>query len=385
MLAMQNGLLGTPETYGGLLDGQQQSQARNNGLMNFGASLLASSGPSATPQSFGRNFGQAALQGRSAQSQSTQDAINAALLKKQLTTEKYQPPEDVVQVIGEDGKPRWMKKSDAVGQLSYNNQPSGKGIPGLNDVDTGKFTPASLKAYAATIDPATGMGDYGLLVERVSPVNPVIVQTPAGVEVVQPTRGGGIGGRSTVVSGPNLQTATEAEAAAKARGGAVGKGEGERTADAPTNIRKADTLISQTSGVIDEIDKALVGASGFGTTGLTGKATAIVPGTGSYDLGATLKTVKANLGFDRLQAMRDASPTGGALGQVAVQELESLQATIASLDQFQSKEQLLANLEKVKTHYKNWQGVMRQYKEQNQELTGQKGAPSRVVNFEDLP
>jgi hypothetical protein len=47
---------------------------------------------------------------------------------------------------------------------------------------------------------------------------------------------------------------------------------------------------------------------------------------------SAVKTIQANLGFDALQAMRDASPTGGALGQVAVQELEMLQSTVANLD-----------------------------------------------------
>lgn len=82
---LQTGLLGKPDTYGGLLSDEQAAQARNSGLMNFGASLLASSGPSPMPTSLGQAFGQATLQGRSAQGQSTQDALNAALLKKQLT------------------------------------------------------------------------------------------------------------------------------------------------------------------------------------------------------------------------------------------------------------------------------------------------------------
>ena len=46
--------------------------------------------------------------------------------------------------------------------------------------------------------------------------------------------------------------------------------------------------------------------------------------------------------------MREASPTGGALGQVAVQELEALQATLASLNPDQSEGQLRQNLARVK-------------------------------------
>jgi hypothetical protein len=46
--------------------------------------------------------------------------------------------------------------------------------------------------------------------------------------------------------------------------------------------------------------------------------------------------------------MRDESPTGGALGQVAVQELNYLQAALGSLDQSQKPEVLISNLKKIK-------------------------------------
>ena len=52
--------------------------------------------------------------------------------------------------------------------------------------------------------------------------------------------------------------------------------------------------------------------------------------------------------------MRDASPTGGALGQVAVKELDALQASVSSLDLNQSSERIRNNLEQIKTHYSRW-------------------------------
>ena len=78
------------------------------------------------------------------------------------------------------------------------------------------------------------------------------------------------------------------------------------------------------------------------------------PNTTAFDLREQLLTLKANLGFDRLQQMRDASPTGGALGQVAVQELQALQATVGSLEIGQSKAELQKNLNKIENHYSNW-------------------------------
>lgn len=71
------------------------------------------------------------------------------------------------------------------------------------------------------------------------------------------------------------------------------------------------------------------------------------------DLAALLSTIQANIGFDRLDRMRQESPTGGALGQVAVKELDFLQATLGSLSQSQSSKQLIANLERLSDQYKS--------------------------------
>lgn len=111
----------------------------------------------------------------------------------------------------------------------------------------------------------------------------------------------------------------------------------------------------QVMGIIDKATTQV----GNSTAGAGGAIMGRIPGSTAVDLRANLDTIKANLGFDTLQAMRESSPTGGALGQVAVQELNSLQSTVASLDREQSPEQLLANLQKVRDHYSRWQMVMR--------------------------
>jgi TolA-binding protein len=58
--------------------------------------------------------------------------------------------------------------------------------------------------------------------------------------------------------------------------------------------------------------------------------------------------------------MREASPTGGALGQVAIQELAMLQSTIASLDKGQKQESLVKGLEQVRKHFQNWKNAVLQ-------------------------
>lgn len=106
--------------------------------------------------------------------------------------------------------------------------------------------------------------------------------------------------------------------------------------------------------VIGIVDNVLPKISGLNTAGFAGKALSLVPGSDAYDVAKNIETIKANLGFKELSDMRQASPTGGALGQVAVQELNFLQATVANLDVGQSPAQLRANLDKIKKHYNRW-------------------------------
>lgn len=102
--------------------------------------------------------------------------------------------------------------------------------------------------------------------------------------------------------------------------------------------------------IIDDVMKEV----GPTTSGLIGKTASNIPGTAAFDLARNIDAIKANIGFNELQAMREASKTGGALGQVAVQELEFLQATLGSLDIGQSTVQLRENLSDVRQSVSRW-------------------------------
>jgi len=103
--------------------------------------------------------------------------------------------------------------------------------------------------------------------------------------------------------------------------------------------------------VLEDIDRALEQSDGFATTGWSGALADGIGGTPAHDLRNTLRTVQANIGFDRLQQMRDASPTGGALGAVSERELTELQAVLGSIQQTQSKDQLQRNLSRLRQVY----------------------------------
>jgi hypothetical protein len=133
---------------------------------------------------------------------------------------------------------------------------------------------------------------------------------------------------------------------------------------------KLNAAISQADRLIMKVDQALE-KTGVMSSGIGGSIMSRVPGTDARDLAADLETIKANLGFAELQAMREASPTGGALGQVAVQELVALQSTVASLDQAQSSEQLRQRLGEIRKHYTNWRDAVMQDREGQAAVGGQ--------------
>lgn len=116
---------------------------------------------------------------------------------------------------------------------------------------------------------------------------------------------------------------------------------------------KLSSSISTADNIISVAKEALPLVSGW-TTGTTGQVTGMKAGSNAYVLQSKIDTIKAQLGFAQLQQMRDASPTGGALGQVAVQELNYLQAALTNLDRAVGEKELKANLEKVVKHYTNW-------------------------------
>jgi hypothetical protein len=115
----------------------------------------------------------------------------------------------------------------------------------------------------------------------------------------------------------------------------------------------AERQARQGGVVAQDIDRALdiVSGSPMLTTGMGAQMLSGVGGTSAKNVAALLDAVKANVGFDQLQAMRAASPTGGALGAVSEQENKLLQSALGSLDQSQDQKQLTDNLKRVKNIY----------------------------------
>lgn len=113
----------------------------------------------------------------------------------------------------------------------------------------------------------------------------------------------------------------------------------------------ADT--AQLAGTNDSLNRLATSANELlnhpglkGIVGIQGKFPSI-PGGDAANAQALLETLKSQVGFGVLQAMRDASKTGGALGAVSDAEGKRLEANLAALSQAQSIEQFRASLGKI--------------------------------------
>lgn len=142
-----------------------------------------------------------------------------------------------------------------------------------------------------------------------------------------------------------------------------------QVAAALSSIPQGQTLaqtqaIENANTAISEIDKAL-GIIGGNTTGRLNTAGSafgravfgLAPGSDVRNLQAALSPVRALIGFDALQKMREASPTGGALGQVTERELAFLQAVQGSLDTTQGTQQLTQTLDKIRRSFERVRAI----------------------------
>ena len=118
-------------------------------------------------------------------------------------------------------------------------------------------------------------------------------------------------------------------------------------------IERRRTVETTADLVLEDIGRAMDIAteSPILTTGLGGQFLSKIAGTSAADLESLLVTIKSNIGFDRLQRMRQESPTGGALGNVSDKEIKTLQAVMGSLEQAQSDKQFIYNLRRLSNIY----------------------------------
>jgi hypothetical protein len=152
-------------------------------------------------------------------------------------------------------------------------------------------------------------------------------------------------------------------------------------------ITGKDDQVEMLNGLIDEA----ADSAGILTNGFLGTLTELVWGSPAYDLVAQLETIRANIGFDKLQQMRESSPTGGALGQVSDRENRLLQAVWGNLENSQSPTQFKENLELVREQVgQSWDRVADAYRKDygedywSTEPVNELGSPSTEIDFDAI-
>lgn len=109
--------------------------------------------------------------------------------------------------------------------------------------------------------------------------------------------------------------------------------------------------IERQTRILDSVDD-LIKRAPFATGVLS--VYKFIPGSFQKNFKADLDTLKANIAFGELQAMRDASKTGGALGAISEKELNLLESAMAGLDQAQSPGNFKKNMSKIKESIERW-------------------------------
>jgi hypothetical protein len=101
------------------------------------------------------------------------------------------------------------------------------------------------------------------------------------------------------------------------------------------------------------------------------------------DYNSKLNQLKSNIAFGELQAMRDASKTGGALGSVAIAELTLLENSLGALDMAQSPTSVKENLKTLKDSVSRWKQASTGSQEstaQPQTITAPDGQQIQIID-----
>jgi hypothetical protein len=183
---------------------------------------------------------------------------------------------------------------------------------------------------------------------------PMKIMSDGRIAVKDPSVDGGV----RFITPPGSQAEADAAAAASKTG------------------QKAENEQTFGTAAVGAIDK-LIGEDGTGGMLSSNKGVLDLPEAGIWgsrlaDMGLnqeavnvknTLKTVTANIAFGRLQAMRDASATGGALGSVTENELGMLMNSLGAVEQSTDPALLRENLIVIRDIWKkiNSDPVARQF------------------------
>ena len=110
----------------------------------------------------------------------------------------------------------------------------------------------------------------------------------------------------------------------------------------------------QTDNVLAAIRQARKVAQNEGGTGYSALLSEL-PASTARKLQGEIDTIISNLTFDKLQSIREDSPTGGAVGQVSDRDMKLLGSTVAALDPMDDLDTFLERLDRIERQFINMQ------------------------------
>lgn len=126
-------------------------------------------------------------------------------------------------------------------------------------------------------------------------------------------------------------------------------------ATTPLADRQDDFNTERTTRMRDMVNALKPKVSNW-TVGV-GSVLGALPATEATDFSSAVDALKANVAFKELQEMRQASKTGGALGQVSDRENAMLSSALASLNVRQSPAAFRASLQKISDSLDRWEAA----------------------------
>lgn len=137
-----------------------------------------------------------------------------------------------------------------------------------------------------------------------------------------------------------------------------------KAAEAVGKNQPSEYSIERATRTVQSVDELLIQADKY--PGIFGRSAAVpVPDflrSGEFrNFKAQLNTLESNIAFGELTAMREASSSGGALGQVSDRESKLLASALGALDMSQDPAMFKAQLQKIKDSIQRWQNAKLQY------------------------
>lgn len=249
-----------------------------------------------------------------------------------------------------DVSPEKMAAVGALTQMPIEQQQQAVASLAGNQLGPGP-APIKLGQGDTLVDPnsyqtlASGPGKPGKLIPVMGPDGPILVdESDAAGRTPAPRGGVTVNNMGNIPTGYRLSE--DGRSLEPIPGGPVDM---QMQADAEAAANKSQFDEQKSNIVTQEIQRAfdLMDTESLPETGFIGNKLKNIEGTDAHQLQTFLTTIRSNVGFDRLQQMRDASPTGGALGNVSERELSDLQAVMGSLEQSQQEQELRYNLTRL--------------------------------------